>query len=67
MTELSETVLNFLKTCDQPGKTFTVSELSKIGKMSPNLTQSVVNELEENGYIEFSKAYISGTGAFRLV
>ncbi len=67
MTELAETVLAFLQSVDQTGKTFTLSELSEIGHMSSTLTQSVVNELERNGYIEIAQSYISGNNAYRLV
>lgn len=67
MTEHAESVLTLLQSLDQAGKTFALSEISKIGKMNSVLTQSVVNELERNGYIEIAKTYVNGNNTYRLV
>jgi DNA-binding IclR family transcriptional regulator len=67
MTEHAKSVLTFLQSLDQAGKTFTLSEISKIGEMNSTLAKSVVNELERNGYIEIAQTYISGNNAYRLV
>ncbi len=53
MSELAKAVLCFLQTESSNGKTsFAILDLVGIGKISTKLAQQIIDELEENGYIE---------------
>lgn len=66
MSELAKAVLCFLRAESNKGKTsFTILDLESVGKISNGLAQQIIDELEENGYIEVHREWVSGS--FNLI
>ncbi|MBQ6787516.1 MAG: hypothetical protein IJO85_07335 [Lachnospiraceae bacterium] len=65
MTKNTEVILQFLKSESEKGKkSFTRFDLIPIAKLSDSTYEKIINELEENGYIEVQHNIAS---TFRLI
>ena len=52
MTKLAESVLAYLKHEESKGRrSFTVTDLTTVGKISFDLADEIIQELENNGYV----------------
>ena len=53
MTKLAESVLAYLKQEESKGRhSFTVTDLTTVGKISFDLAEEIIQELEDNGYVQ---------------
>ena len=66
MSKLAEAILYFLQQETNKGKkSFIALDLELAGKISNSLALKIIQELEENGYIEVHREWVSGS--FNLI
>ena len=62
MSELAKAVLCFLQAeSDNGKKSFTSTDIEIVGKLSSTRAKQIIDELEENGYIEVHHEWVSGS------